>query len=273
MDRPTARGVHLVVGGYPPGSTAGHDMAFARRRLLELIDEIDHTQPTISSDFGDVENWLGTTELLVTYTSGPFPASAQAAAIDQWIDAGGRWLALHGSSGGKAVSVDGDRRRRAMVRLDHHDTLGAFFLNHPPIRQFTVDVAAEHPITAGLGPSFETADELYFIEVLDPDALVLLSTHLPQDPDPLFGFEVAVDTSLRADGSRVLGLVRSQGRGSVAYIALGHTHSPATNSQPFVDASVDDDGTTPQTFRGSWATDGFTTLIRNGIIWGLHHDD
>jgi uncharacterized protein len=269
MPRPSAPGVHLVVGGYPPGSTAGHDMGYVRMRLLELVAEVEHAQPTISSDFGDIESWLPTTQLLLTYTSGPFPAPAQAKAIDEWLERGGRWFALHGTSGGKAVSVDGDRRRRAMVRLDHHNTLGAFFLNHPPLRQFTVDVVAEHPITAGLGSTFDTADELYFVEVLDPDAQILLTTHLPEDPDPAFGFEVADDTSVRPDGSRVLGLVREQGDGAVAYVALGHSHSPATNSQTYVDASVHPEGTSPPTFRGSWESEAFITLVRNGITWGL----
>lgn len=269
MALPSAPGVHLVIGGFPPGSTAGHDMAYARRRLLDFLDEVEHLQPTISSDFADVETWLRTTKLLLTYTSGPFPAPAQTQAINKWLEDGGRWFALHGTSGGKAVTIDGDRTRRAMVKLDHHETLGAFFLNHPPIRSFTVDVACDHPITAGIGPSFDTSDELYFIEVLDPEAEVLLTTKLPEDPDPAFGFEVAIDTSLRSDGTRVLGLVRRYGAGAVAYIALGHAHSPATNFQPYVDASFDADGASPPTFRGSWDTDGFATLIRNGIRWGM----
>ncbi len=29
--------VHLVVGGFPPGEPAGHDMDFARRQLLGLL--------------------------------------------------------------------------------------------------------------------------------------------------------------------------------------------------------------------------------------------
>jgi hypothetical protein len=269
MALPHAPGVHLVVGGFPPGSTAGHDMAFVRRRLLDFVDEVEHAQPTISTNFDDVATWLPTTRLLLTYTSGPFPAPLQAEAIDEWLAAGGRWLALHGTSGGKAVPVDGDRRRRAMVRLDHHETLGAFFLNHPPLRRFTVDVHAGHQLTEGLGDSFETVDELYFVEVLDPAAQILLTTHLPADPAPGFGFEVQHDTSLRADGTRALGLVRAHGDGAVAYIALGHAHSPATNSQPYVDTSVDPDGTTPATFRGSWDTDAFCRLVRNGIRWGL----
>tara|TARA_B100002049_G_scaffold226974_1_gene200288 strand:+ start:12650 stop:13021 length:372 start_codon:yes stop_codon:yes gene_type:complete len=118
--------------------------------------------------------------------------------------------------------------------------------------------------------SFETIDELYFIEVLDPHATILLSTELPEDPDPGFGFEVVSDTSLMEDGlNRALGIVCERGNGAVAYLALGHAHSPATNSQPYVDTSVVADTATPQIFRGSWETEGFNNLVRNGVRWGL----
>ena len=270
MTRPTAPGVHLVVGGFPPGSTAGHDMHYARMEILRFLDEVDHVQPTISSDFADLETWLPTSQLLITYTSGPFPSNAELAHLNSWLEGGGRWLALHGTSGGKAEPIDGDRRRRRMVKMPHHEALGAFFLNHPPIRKFEVNVHGDHPIVSDMPHSFETTDELYFIEVLDPDAQILLSTELPVDPDPAFGFEVDSDTSLLEGGrKRALGLVCERGRGAVAYIALGHTHSPATNGQPYVDSSVASDQTTPLTFRGSWETQGFRSLLRNGIKWGM----
>ena len=270
MARPTGPGVHLVVGGFPPGSTAGHDMHYARMEILRFLDEVDHVQPTISSDFADLETWLPTSQLLITYTSGPFPSNAELAHLNSWLEGGGRWLALHGTSGGKAEPIDGDRRRRRMVKMPHHEALGAFFLNHPPIRKFEVNVHGDHPIVSNMPHSFETTDELYFIEVLDPDAQILLSTELPVDPDPTFGFEVDSDTSLLEGGrKRALGLVCERGRGAVAYIALGHTHSPATNGQPYVDSSVASDQTTPLTFRGSWETKGFRSLLRNGIKWGV----
>jgi type 1 glutamine amidotransferase len=159
-----------------------------------------------------------------------------------------------------------------MVQFDHHATLGAFFLNHPPVQQFTVDVTdADHPITAGLDSTFDTSDELYLIEALDPECQVLFTTDLPVDPSPPgFGFEYADDTSLLADGhTRILGYSRREGDGEVVYVALGHTHSPETNSQPFVDVSVAADTVTPPTFRGSWDTEAFTRVLRNAVAWGL----
>jgi type 1 glutamine amidotransferase len=163
-----------------------------------------------------------------------------------------------------------------MVRGPHHETLGGFFLNHPPIRRFRVDVAnREHPLCRGLPASFETADELYFIELGHPQATrVLLTTELEKDPAPGFGFKYDEDTSLLPDGkTRVLGYELPVGEGAVAYLALGHCHSPATNGQPFVDKSVDPDGKTPLLFRGSWETAEFLRLLRNGIAWGCRLAD
>jgi hypothetical protein len=267
--------VHVVVGGFPPGQTAAHDMDYARLRLLELLQEQPDVLATTACDYQDLERWLPDARLLVTYVAGPFPDEAQNGLLADWLRAGGRWLALHGTSGGRAARI-GDTWERKMVRGPHHETLGGFFLNHPPIRRFRVDVAnREHPLCRGLPASFETADELYFIELGHPQATrVLLTTELEKDPAPGFGFKYDEDTSLLPDGkTRVLGYELPVGEGAVAYLALGHCHSPATNGQPFVDKSVDPDGKTPLLFRGSWETAEFLRLLRNGIAWGCRLAD
>ena len=203
----------------------------------------------------------------MTYVAGPFPDDEQSALIDDWLARGGHWLALHGTSGGKAAWVEGGGRK--MVKLAHHQSLGTFFLNHPPIRKFTVKVQnSAHPLMKDLPLSFEVEDELYMLEMQDPDALILLTTELPENPAPGFGFSYDEDTSLLEDGkSRVLGYVRDVGEGGVAYWALGHCHSPSTNSQPFVDSTVAADGTTPLTFHGVWETKEFKQLLTNTINW------
>ncbi len=272
------RGVHLIVGGYPPGSPAAHDMDYVRLQLLgELAGspaaEGRHT--TVSSDYAGLDRWLGPARLLVTYAAGPVPTDDEHTALRAWLEGGGRWLALHGSSGGRAARVERDgKTRRMMVRQPHHATLGGFFLNHPPVQRFAVKVAtgSEHPLVAGLPGSFEAVDELYLIELQDPDNTeVLLTTELAVDPSPPgFGFAYDADTSaLDSRGTRALGFVHTVGDGAVAYVALGHTHSPATNGQPFVDRSVTPDGVTPTTFRGVWESGEFLQLVRNGIAWGL----
>lgn len=266
MDR-----AHLIVGGFPPGSTASHDMDFARRELLSRLGERDELATTVSSDFSDLGKWLHDAQLLITYVAGPYPDDEQHGVLTEWLENGGRWLGLHGTSGGKAARVEGSNRRR-MVKLAHHETLGCFFLNHPPLCRFDVYVAdSSHPITAGLPESFDVSDELYLIEITS-DCNVLLTTELPVDPSPEgFGFLYDKDTSLQADGkTRVLGYTKAVGNGEVAYIALGHCHSPATNGQLMVDTSVDPDGTSPGSFHGVWDDGVFKRLVDNAIRWGLN---
>ena len=41
--------VHLIAGGFPPGSYAGHDHDYARLRLLTLLSERD-IPATVASD-------------------------------------------------------------------------------------------------------------------------------------------------------------------------------------------------------------------------------
>ena len=266
-----AKRAHLIVGGYPFGAAAGHDMDYARIELLRRLYDGGYAT-TVGSNFADAEATLQGVDLLLSYVAGPYPDDAQCRAIEAWLGQGGKWFALHGTSGGRAARIAGTRRRK-MVQLAHHDLLGAYFLNHPPVRQFDVAVQSpEHPLLEGLPASFSVADELYLIEPRGAAAerTVLLTTELPADPSPEgFGFVYDEDTSLGADGkTRVLGLERRVGAGAVAYVALGHCHSPATNSQPFVDASVASGGTTPKTFRGAWETPAFGRILDNAMRWG-----
>jgi uncharacterized protein len=263
--------VHLIVGGFPIGALAGHDMDYARLQILSVLQEFPSLRTSISGDYQDIERWLPNTDLLITYTAGPYTSDPQAEVIRDWMHGGGHWFALHGSSGGKAVKKNTpDGIRKSMVKAAHHAAIGSFFLNHPPIRRFTVNVSQAHPLTSGLPSSFEVADELYLIELQDlGNTQVLLTTQLESDPSPPgFGFVYDEDTSVLDDqGTRVLGYEKPVGAGSVAYIALGHCHHPQSNSQPLVDESVSSGGEPPNPFRGVW--DGpMTTLIRNGIMWG-----
>jgi hypothetical protein len=272
MTAPGRHRAHVIAGGFPRGAPAGHDHDYARLRLLEFLAD-QEVKASVANDYEDIENWLPLTNLLVTYVAGPYAADGQNRAMRTWLEAGGRWLALHGTSGGKAARLSETDRRRHMVKLPYHETLGGFFLNHPPVRRFSVNVhAAADALTAGVPATFEVIDEPYMIEVLDlASTRVLLTAELGPDVSPPgFGFVYERDTALLPDGrTRVLGYTREVGKGAVTYIALGHCHDPATNSQPFVDASVDPEGKTPPTLRQTWETAAFQTLIRNGIEWGM----
>lgn len=263
---------HVITGGFPRGAPAGHDHDYARLRLLEMLRD-QEVKASVANDFSDVENWLPSSRLLITYVAGPYPDEAQDRAIRRWIADGGRWLGLHGTSGGRAVRVSETDRRRQMLKLAHHETLGGFFLNHPPVRKFEVKVGdGPDTLTDGVPQSFEVIDEPYMIEVQDPaNTRVLLTAELGPDTSPRgFGFVYEEDTALMSDGkTRALGYTRDSEKGGVTYIALGHCHDPWSNSQPFVDKSVDPEGKTPPTLRYTWETDAFQRLIRNGIAWGV----
>jgi type 1 glutamine amidotransferase len=266
------RRTHLITGGFPPGSPAGHDHDYARLRLLELLAE-DGIQSSVANDFHGVERWLEISRFMITYTAGPFLDEEQNKFVRSWIDAGGRWLGLHGSSGGKAARV-ADSSRRRMVKSGHHETLGGFFISHPPMAKFPVKVHdADAGLTKGVSETFSVIDEPYMIEVQDlPNTNILLTSSWGADPLPgKFGFDYGdEDTSLLEDGkTRVVAYNKEVGDGGVTYIALGHCHNPSTNSQAFVDDSVSEGGKTPKTIRGPWETEEYPALLRNAIDWGI----
>jgi uncharacterized protein len=257
---------HLIAGGFPPGSYAGHDHDYARLRLLRLLADAD-VPATVANDFADVEKWLPVSQLLITYVAGPYPDVAQCRAMQDWLEAGGHWLALHGTSGGRAERVEGFRQRRT-VKAPHHALLGGYFLTHPPICEIRVEVRdAASPLTRGLGSSFVVEDEPYFVELQDPGSTQILLTadYGPSAVAPSIGTLYPSDTSLLPDGrTRVLGYTRPVGRGGVTYFALGHCHNPAIHATRTAAAAEG----TPPTFHGAWETDGFITLLRNAIAWG-----
>jgi hypothetical protein len=268
----TTQRTHLITGGFPPGSAAGHDMDFARLQILQKLHAKENLEVTVANDFKDIERWLPGTDLLITYVAGPYPEGAGNEALRKWLEDGGRWFALHGTSGGKAVKSERNGLRvKQMVKAEHHQTLGCFFLNHPPLREFDVTVTADHPITKGIPKHFTVQDELYIIELQDPDASrILLTTELAKDPSPPgFGFVYDEDTSLQADGkTRVLGYACDVGRGEVVYVGLGHCHIGRTNTQSAVDLSIGTNGVVPPKFHGVWENDAFQRMIQNAVAWG-----
>ena len=267
MTRATSARAHLIAGGFPPGAPAGHDHDYARLRLLGLLAERD-VPASVANDFADVERWLPVSRLLITYVAGPYPDAGQSRAIATWMAEGGRWLALHGTSGGRAERVEGFRQRRT-VKTEHHAVLGGYFLTHPPICKIRVDVAEGAAVlTRGLPASFVVEDEPYFVELQDPAStrIVLTADYGAGVTSPVIGTLYPSDTSLLPDGrTRVLGYTKDVGRGGVTYIALGHCHNPAIRGS----RTADPTDTAPLTFRGSWESDAFVALLGNAIAWGL----
>ena len=262
---------HLIAGGFPAGQAAGHDHDYARLRILEQLKERDYVHTSLSGDYEDIEKWLPQCKLLITYVAGPVATDEQHEVLRQWVEGGGRWLALHGSSGGKAARRPNSSQRE-MVKMDYHNTLGGFFIHHPPIRKFQVSlVDTKHPLTQGLPETFETIDEPYMVELQAPeDTDVLLTADWGVVPPSEQGFYYKEDTAVLPGGSkRAIAFERKLSQGAVAYTTLGHCHTPTTNGQRTVHESVSPDHKPPLNLRGSWETEGFQTLLRNGISWAL----
>lgn len=254
---------HVVAGGFPPGSSAGHDHDYARLRLLTLLAD-KNIPASVANDFADLEKWLPVSRLLITYVAGPYPSAEQCATLRSWLKAGGHWLALHGTSGGRAERVEGVTQRRT-TRTEHHELLGCMFLTHPPACRFVVNVHdTQHAITQGIGSSFEVEDEPYFIELRDPaSAQILLTADYGSAGNwPVVEKLYGSDTSVQPDGrSRVLGYTRRIGDGGVTYLALGHCHNPYSRMGRPAGAANEHSAV----FRGPWEAPAFTTLLGNTI--------
>jgi uncharacterized protein len=258
---------HVIAGGFPPGSSAGHDHDYARLRLLTLLAE-RQIPASVANDFADLEKWLTVSRMLVTYVAGPYPTAEQCVRLKSWLEAGGHWLALHGTSGGRAERVEGLTQRRT-VKTEHHALLGSMFLTHPPACRFRVDVRdAAHPLTQGLGESFEVEDEPYFIELQAPASVQILLTadYGATSRWPVVEKLYGTDTSVQSDGNtRVLGYTRRFGAGAVTYLALGHCHNPYSR----MGRTAGGGNEPPTTFRGAWETQAFSILLSNAMAWAM----
>ena len=82
---------YLVCGG------KYHDMDFARIELLKLLGEHEDVRTRVAEDYQDLEA-LACADFLVTYTCDVRPSERQEKALAEFVMAGGRWLALHGTN-------------------------------------------------------------------------------------------------------------------------------------------------------------------------------
>jgi len=238
---------YLVAGG------RYHDIDFARMELLKLLAEHEEVRVTVAPDYRDVEG-IAASRFLVSYTCDVRPSEAEQQALADYVEGGGRWLALHGTNAALDFTPKGVATPRVIDGLAR--TLGSRFVAHPPLQPYTVhNVAPEHPLVAGVEP-FETDDELYLCELPEPDALVpLLDTRYAGDAP---GF-VESDWS-HADRHLVMYL-RPLGQGAVLYNTLGHCRGHY-DMQPVADYY-------PKVERGSWEVPAYYELLRRGLRWCL----
>jgi type 1 glutamine amidotransferase len=248
--------VVLVVGG------RWHDFDFARRELLTLLGEHDEFRVRCQADFEDT-TWLEPdhvhhARILVSYTCDVRPSERSQRVIRDWVESGGRMVALHGTSSALDQTPDGWAAPRDLPLWV--DTLGSQFVAHPPIAPYVVENAApDHWLVAGVEP-FETTDELYLNVYPDRSALIpLLHTSYRGDAR---GF-VESDWN-DTDPEQLVMYLRPLGDGAVLYNTLGHCRGhydmvPIKDYWPTID-------------RCAWDLPVFHELLRRSLRWARGDD-
>lgn len=242
---------YLVVGG------RFHDMDFARLELLKLLGEHARIRTRVGEDYRDIDAILAA-DVLVTYTVDVVPDEATAARLRDWVAAGHRWLALHGTNSilkwSKAQKA-WEAPRNAPLFME---TVGSQFLSHPPIAPYRVEVTRpDHRLVAGIEP-FDADDELYLSELHGP-VEVLLHTRWSGET-PLF-----VDRDWTRDEPRPVMYLKRVGEGEVLYLTLGHARG-RYDMQPLM-------AEYPEVERGSWKTPAFYELLRRGLAWAARLEE
>jgi type 1 glutamine amidotransferase len=226
-----------------------HDFDFARLELLKLLAGDERIRTRVAPDYRDVAA-LAETDFLVTYTCDLRPDEAEQKALRDFVAAGGRWLALHGTNSMMEFAPEGVRCPRGMPVL--METLGSQFIAHPPIGRFRVRVARpEHPLVAGID-DFDVEDELYLSEYHGQRDTLLETRFVGTAP----GFAEAEWT--RDEPHDVLYLHRV-GAGEVLYLTLGHCRG-RYDMRPLI-------AVYPRVERCAWESPVYYELLRRGIRW------
>ena len=167
----------------------GTEAGFATRRAIGTARFVEPRPETAEA------------EVYVLYTAGGQFDTAQQQALLDAVTAGKGVVAVHGAN---IMGWQGDGISPAWLPLFR--LFGNRYLSHGPGHhegRHTIEVVAEHPITAGV-ETFDLFDEYYEFEFADDDVTVLAQRH-------------------RDDGVVIPVLyVREVGAGRVVYLALGH---------------------------------------------------
>jgi type 1 glutamine amidotransferase len=228
-----------------------HDTNFARLELLKLLAEQEDVWVRVSDSYADTEA-IANSKLLITYTCDLCPTEGEQQALREFLEAGGRWLALHGTNALVEI-IDGkaDTPDRAPHLME---SLGSRFVAHPAIQQFQVRVTdVDHALTRGL-EDFEIEDEPYYCEFLGENKVLLEASYKA----PSIGYaqsEFGIDRD-----SQPQMYIHPVGKGEVLYLMLGHC-TGKYDMQPIAEV-------VPIT-RCAWNYDIFYEILRRGISWGI----
>lgn len=227
-------------------------MDFARLELLKLLAEHAHLRVRVVENYADAAA-IGGAEFMITYTCDVIPAPEQQSALVEFLAAGNRWFALHGTNSilkwSKALQAwDAPRLAPDFMRL-----LGSQFMAHPPIAPYRVNICdSNHPLTRGIEP-FDADDELYLCESETGNQVLMDTEFAGQAP----GF---ARSDWTASQRQPVMYLRPHGTGELLYCTLGHCRGHY-DMQPLVKHYAEVE-------RGSWKLPVFYELLRRGIAWG-----
>jgi len=238
----------LVCGGQ------WHDFDFARLNLLGELARWEQVRTQVFPDYAKIDA-LQQADLLITYTCNVRPDAVEQQALVDFVERGGRWLALHGThSAIDARTPESPVFRTPRVLGAVAEVLGGQFLAHPPIEPYTVHVTEpDHPLVAGIEP-FEVRDELYILEVHPPIEILLHANYTGE----CRGFE---EGEVSDDEPRPV-LYR---KGNVVFFTLGHRRGRFDVQ----DLGVDDLG---RHDLGSWDSQAFRTVLGRCVDWAVLGD-
>ena len=255
---PAPVNAYLVCGGLY------HDMDYARLELLKLLGEHEHIRVRVAEDYSN-RSAIAAADFLVTYTCDVIPNAAEQGALREFLSAGRRWLALHGTNS-VLQFLKGRGWDAPRTEADFMAMLGSQFLAPPPIKPYRVEVSdASHPLVAGIEP-FEADDELYLSEYHGAHR-ALLHTHYRGEapgfvsrfwPGAATSAAEAAESASSSDRQLVLYL-HPYGGGEVLYCTLGHCRGKY-DMRPMM-------AEYPTVERGSWKLPVYHELLRRGIRW------
>jgi type 1 glutamine amidotransferase len=226
-----------------------HDIDFARLEILKLLAQDDRVRVRVFEDYSNLAA-IRAADFLVSYTCDVMPRLDEQEALRAWLEAGGRWYALHGTNSILRFLADG---RVDSPRWAPHfmETLGSMFIAHPPIAPYTVTVADPgHTLVHGIEP-FQADDELYLSETYG-QLHVLLDTEFEGEAT---GFVEHAWPKAR----HPVFYLHPVGKGEVLYLTLGHCRGHY-DMQPMIEFY-------PVPEKGSWALPVFYDLLGRGLDW------
>lgn len=228
-----------------------HDTNFSRLELLKLLADQEDVWVRVADSYADIEA-IKKSALLITYTCDLCPTEEEQKGLREFVEAGGKWFALHGTNA--LVEFDG-RGAKTPDKAPHlMETLGSRFVAHPSIQMIDVHVTDEpHGLTEGL-ESFEIEDEPYYCEFIGENKVLLEASYNAAS----VGYEQETFGTDRETQPQMY--VHPVGKGEVLYLMLGHC-SGKYDMQPVMDVAP--------VSRCAWNFPIFYDLLRRGIRWGI----